>query len=148
MTRTPYGMTTLLEEVAPLDLEVELSNVDGLRVARTVTLSGDGVTDVLDLVDHLREDVRIKAVDVGYGSLSITFVGDQRAEDRSAFGLSVIYEPADETFVPCSPIPCPPIEEMDILVGSDEDVESARETEAILDDEDATEAITEAGEEV
>lgn len=91
MTRTPHAMKALIADVVKRDEDaaVEVINVDGFGVARTVAF-GDATTEWLaPLIEGVRDD-RIADVWISHGSLHVTFVPDRRADDASSYRLGLV----------------------------------------------------------
>ena len=103
MSRQPYGMKTLIEEVSALHEDadhVQLLDRDGFGVYRTVAFDEHTSEKLKDVISALDSDSRIASHEVEEdGRLNVFFVSDHRADSRAPFNLAAahrVLNPPDE----------------------------------------------------
>lgn len=114
MARIPHGAEQLIAQVRELmegEVEVELSDLDGLNVYRTIKFDKDTSEQVAPLFDQfLDTDERIQEwTETEAGYVYITFVGTPNADWRTAYplwdALAVVNEEPSSDSEPDEPTP-------------------------------------------
>lgn len=98
MPRLPYAAKVLRDQVADLYKDPKFEPVgepDGFGVRRSVSWGNQNTVKFLEKVLPLLDDPRIEGFEVKAKRMEVTFVVDQRADDRRPFDLDDAQTVAD-----------------------------------------------------